>query len=630
MKKFKYENKIRIKITKAMILCSFILALLISLLSVFVNYKFLEKEAKEKLTLLPQNYSNNFNSDFNLVEGSVNALKHTISATFELEHFNFEADNYVKKYERIMESTIKESAENISKETVNGIKAVYFTINPELSGEAYEYWYVYQEEKGIFEIVDSDSDPQQPYINDFFPENKNMQWYYNPIIKGKGVWSDPYEEADLSLNIISYTEAIYKDDVLIGVVGMDINIDAMRDTIQNIKVYETGYAFLVCDDYHILIHPQYDMEDSLKNIKNGELQVLIDEIEKNSFGVKKINIKSREEILGYSHLSNGWILFFSAPLDEVYSLVIMQIFVNSITIFSSVFIIIPIALRVGKSISKPIVKITELIKNTSKFNFEDDKSLEALKNNRDEIGVMAREMYYMRKYLKETGVHKAAELQKQYLQRVFPIPEKANMEILYVPSKTVSGDFFHLEKIDDSTVVGVIWDVCGKGVTAALSISAFNILFNKTLLNTHKPIEILKCLNTRVSELLGDAYVAACCFSFNFEKRQAVIAGAGISEYIYWTQERKYEEKVVKGPFLGMFEDSVFDQKIIDFKTGDKFYFLTDGLDFILENDNHKKNYSEISSIKEFKDYVMECLNTELAETEGLLDDSTMIAIEVK
>ncbi|MCM1992698.1 SpoIIE family protein phosphatase [Oceanirhabdus seepicola] len=630
MKKIKFENQIRVKITSAIILCSFILALLISFISIVLNYNFFEKEIKQKLELLPQNYSNTFNADFKMVGSTVNALKHSISVTFDLDKFKASPNDYVEEYEKIMDSTVKKSGEALSTKTLNGVQAVYFTINPELTGDVYEIWYVNQEQTDGFKKVDSDPNPQNPYIKDFYPDNESMHWYYNPIKKGEGVWSEPYKEVDLEKDIISYTEPIYKDDVLIGVVGMDIDINAMKNTIKNMKVYDTGYAFLLCDEYHFLIHPTYKLEDSLKTIENGSLEFLTKEIEKKESGVIKAKGKLKEKILGYSHLSNGWILVFEVPIYEVYSSMRIQMFVNFMTIFLSVFIIIPIALHIGKSISKPIVKITELIKNTSKFNFDDDKSLEILITNKDEIGVMAREMFFMRKFLKETGVHKAAKLQRSYLQSEFPILNKANMEVIYAPSKTVSGDFYHLERTNKNVVVGVLWDVSGKGVTAALSISAFNILFNKTLLITQNPIEILNCLNTRVSELLGNTYIAACCFSFDFEKKEAKIAGAGINEFIYSSKEGNYKQKIVKGPFLGMFEESLFDQQTIHFESGDKFCFLTDGLEFIFEEDFSGENSLKIDSITEFKNYIEDSLNSTLVDEEGIKDDCTLLAIEIK
>lgn len=286
MKRIKFKNRIRVKITSAMIVCSIILALIISFLSIFVNYTFFNKEIKEKLTLLPQNYSNSFNSDFNMIETTVSSLKYCISATFDMEKFDLRPNEYVEEYEKIMDGTIKKSAEQLSTQTLNGVQAVYFTINPELTGDVYEIWYVNQLEKESFEKIDPDADAQSPYIADFYPENQSMQWYYEPIKNGKGVWSDPYKEVDLDKDIISYTEPIFKDGVLIGVVGIDIDIDVMKKTIKNMKVYDTGYAFLLCDKYHFLIHPTFNHEDNYKTIENGVFQSITEEIEKKIWSYK--------------------------------------------------------------------------------------------------------------------------------------------------------------------------------------------------------------------------------------------------------------------------------------------------------------------------------------------------------
>lgn len=52
------------------------------------------------------------------------------------------------------------------------------------------------------------------------------------------------------------------------------------------------------------------------------------------------------------------------------------------------------------------------------------------------------------------------------------------------------------------------------------------------------------------------------------------IVGAVINQFIFQSSMKKCERKIVKGPFLGMFENSVFDEKIIQFDSGDRFYFL--------------------------------------------------------
>ncbi|MBF8983811.1 SpoIIE family protein phosphatase [Lutibacter sp. B2] len=628
MKKMKFIS-IRLKITGAMILSSLILALLISAITIFANYNFFKKETTEKLILLPQNYSNDFNSDFKSIEMSANTLSKCISTTFDLEKLKMNPHNYAKEYEGLMDSILKNVVETTDKATKNRVQGIYFTINPELTGNAYETWYCDTNEDGVIEKVDPDPDPNDPYIEWFYPENKDMCWYYEPIIKGQGVWLPTYEEADLNIDIISYNEPIYKDGVLLGVVGMDIEIDAMKNIMKNVKVYNTGYAFLMNNDYNFLVHPNLKPKDNFRLIVSENYESLTKEIDTKNSGIMNYKINKVEYIFGYAHLCNDWILAFVVPKSEVYSTLNSQISNTIIAIFLSTWMITLVAIYLAKSISNPIIKMTQLIKNTGKFNFSDKHTLKRLAKGKDEIGIMAREMIKMRKTLRETGVHKAAKLQLKSLQKEFPLPNKVNMELLYVPSKTVSGDFFKIEIINDHEVVGILWDVMGKGVAAAVNIYALNILFYESVLENKNPIDILNNLNIKVPEFLEETYIAACCFSFDFDKKIAKIAGAGINEYMYSSNKKYYQNKEVKGPFLGMFEDSMFEEKTIYFESGDKFYFLTDGLEFILSDEEVRKKMMNISDIIDLTRFVHEYIE-EQGEEETITDDCTLVTIEIK
>ena len=227
------------------------------------------------------------------------------------------------------------------------------------------------------------------------------------------------------------------------------------------------------------------------------------------------------------------------------------------------------------------------------------------------------------------GLNQAAKFQRKYLETTCPFPDKIKMESLYMPAKTVSGDFFKIYKVSEDLVVGILWDVSGKGITAALSVSAFLVLFREAVLVSHDPLEIVNNLNKKIINYLEERYIAACCFSLDFKKNEAKVVGAGINQYMFQKSKCKPKEMIIKGPFLGMFEDSIFDEQIISFETGDRFYFFTDGLEFIL-NDEIKENYLKSHTITEFKIYLNNLLNDMLTDMEGLKDDSTLIALEIK
>lgn len=224
-------------------------------------------------------------------------------------------------------------------------------------------------------------------------------------------------------------------------------------------------------------------------------------------------------------------------------------------------------------------------------------------------------------------LNKAAEIQRKTIQKEFPAEGIVDIKTVYVPADIVSGDFYRIYKVSETLIVGILVDVRGKGISAALSISAFDVLCFQEIAVANEPMEIVKNLNKKLIDYYEENYIAVCCFSIDFSKKQLKVVGAGINQFIF--QREKAEEKIVEGTFLGMFENSEFAQQIISLQKGDRIYFFTDGLDFILDEDKVIQTYMEDASALGFKNYIEEFLNDTILDVGKLKDDSTMILIEV-
>jgi PAS domain S-box len=227
-------------------------------------------------------------------------------------------------------------------------------------------------------------------------------------------------------------------------------------------------------------------------------------------------------------------------------------------------------------------------------------------------------------------LNRAAEFQNNILQKKFPFENKLYIEKVYVPANKVSGDFYRIHKVNENQIVGCLVDVSGKGVTAALNISAFDITFFEELANTVEPIEIVKNINRKLVNHPMEMYIAICCFSIDFTKNELKVVGAGINRFILQKKGCEPEEMIIKGTFLGMFEESTFDEQSIILETGDKVFFLTDGLDFIFDEDKVIQTYMGEVGILDFKKFIDEYLNDTIIEIGTLKDDSTMLAMEYK
>lgn len=385
-------KKIRSKITIAIIVCSLIISLLLGSISVYQSSKVTKEETDDKLIFMAESYANEYSQTLTNVEGTIKSLVVNASTTFDLEAFENDKKNYLKEYMMKLDPVIKKIGE-----TSDVALSVYITFNPELTGEANEIWYADEEGNGTFSKVPLDEN----YLEEFYPENEDMEYYYEPIETNRGLWGDPYEDPELNINCISYSEAVFREDILIGVVGIDLSIEEINGAIEKMKVYDSGYASLLNNQYDILIHPDYTDEDNLQTIEEGKYQFLTEEMDKNNAGVITYNHRGLKKIMSYTHLSNGWVLALTAPEVEVLAPVKkLSSMMISVTIFGVILSIL-IGLYMGKSISKPIVKVTEIINRTARFELIEDDSIEELLRYKDETGLMVNSMISLRKALRD-------------------------------------------------------------------------------------------------------------------------------------------------------------------------------------------------------------------------------------
>jgi PAS domain S-box-containing protein len=205
-------------------------------------------------------------------------------------------------------------------------------------------------------------------------------------------------------------------------------------------------------------------------------------------------------------------------------------------------------------------------------------------------------------------LNSAAKLQRKTLQSKFPCEEYVDVVSVYTPAHMISGDFYRIQKIGETSVLGILIDVRGKGISAALNISALDVLFLQEISASFEPTDIVHSLNKKLVSYYEENYIAVCCFSMDFKKKELKVVGAGINRFIFQKKDNIVEEKIVSGPFLGMFEDSDFSEDVITFDSGDKIFFVSDGLDFIFDEDKIVQGYMESVSISQFKAYIDEFL----------------------
>jgi Methyl-accepting chemotaxis protein len=383
-------KKISTKIIITIIICCITLSSILGTISILVGKTLINKEAMDKLVYMSQSISGDLNKKFEIPQNKVEYLSYNVINTFNTEQLKSDP-KYIEKYKNSLASTIKNYSEG-SKSYLS----MYFFFNPDLTGEVADVYLADTKDTGNFERQSELT--KEKYDSN----NKNMQWYYETIKQKNGKWSIPYTSSIINSDIITYSKPIFKDNVLIGVVGVDLKFSDIKNLINDIKVYTTGYASLYNDKYDYLVHPDFTYKDNLATVKNGVYKDIYEQMKANQAGVIKYKSKNgQNKLLAYTKLSNGWVLTVAPPIDEVLS------GINKLTIIISTIIIIGIilsiitALYLGKKISEPIKVSTELINAISQCNLSStlDKKAEKYSKNKDEIGIMINAVFNLKKSL---------------------------------------------------------------------------------------------------------------------------------------------------------------------------------------------------------------------------------------
>jgi len=371
-------SRISFKIISIIILSIVLVSSSIGILSSYRASHIIKEETHEKLRYMAKNYANQFSLVLTGVENTVRTISSVVSADFDIEAFAEDAD-YRREYMSVTDSILYKIGINNA-----FIQGIYLAVNPELTGEVFESWFIH-DSYGNFIYQEAED------ISTFYPENEDMRWYYDPIGKHEGSWSLPYTDATINVKMISFTKAIYNNDQLIGVVGIDISIDDIITMVKNFIFYETGYGVLLDNDYNIIVHPDLIEGINIRTLENEDMDLVVDALNRNDSEVLTYYYKKTDKIMGFSKLSNDWIFMAVASIEEINKHVIKLRQNIAVVVLLSMLIVIAISMKMTRSITiglNILNKITDQIENG---NFE--AAVES--SSDDEIGKLTQKFSIM-------------------------------------------------------------------------------------------------------------------------------------------------------------------------------------------------------------------------------------------
>ena len=283
---------------------------------------------------------------------------------------------YLGEFTRQLESVAVNAANN-----TEGAVAVYVRFNPDFAPPTSGLFWSKTDLNGSFQqLVPTDFSKYSP------TDNEHVGWYYIPVKKGKASWLAPYSNENINVQMISYVVPLYKENETVGVVGMDIDFDIIKELVNDVRIYDSGYAFLTDEKANVMCHKNYSFGIPMSSVDQS-LAPLVTELENGTSGSSLFAYVNNgvEKKMAFRTLRNGMRLAVTAPLSEIdrsKNQLLLQIII-------ALLIIAPLSVLVTVLITRQMVKPLKELNTAAKKIAEGDLSISLTKQTKDEVGTLA-------------------------------------------------------------------------------------------------------------------------------------------------------------------------------------------------------------------------------------------------
>ena len=173
----------------------------------------------------------------------------------------------------------------------------------------------------------------------------------------------------------------------------------------------------------------------------------------------------------------------------------------------------------------------------------------------------------------------AEETQKSLLPCCVPQFENYRLRAYNAPTRYVGGDFYDFLQLNSGDWMGVLADVSGKGMSAALLSSMVLGALSMEFHSGTEPQEVLARVNRLLCEKsLPGQFVTLFLFLQNPQGTGQFISAGHNPAYLFRSVTGKIQKLFSDAFFLGMFEEATFESRPFQLGQGDILVVISDGV----------------------------------------------------
>ncbi len=174
------------------------------------------------------------------------------------------------------------------------------------------------------------------------------------------------------------------DRELMGILAIAMTIGDLSEHIVNVRIGETGFAFLVDEEGKVIAHPSEEMANARHDLQEHPA------VRAGLAGRTSVTYQEEDggEVIAYmARTAKGWILVVQQERSEAFSELTQANRQALLLLLVTIGMVLLIALGVSRSIAAPIRRLTEISNELSRGKM--DSTITDRERN-DEIGELAR------------------------------------------------------------------------------------------------------------------------------------------------------------------------------------------------------------------------------------------------
>jgi hypothetical protein len=213
-------------------------------------------------------------------------------------------------------------------------------------------------------------------------------------------------------------------------------------------------------------------------------------------------------------------------------------------------------------------------------------------------------------------LHAASTVQQLLLQSASRPTPGFQVESVYLPASEVGGDFFFVSSAPDGSLIAIVGDVSGKGLTAAMRVAM--ILGALRRETSHDPGEVLFGLNNALIAQGQLGFTTACCIRISLSGEYILSNAGHIAPYL---SGREIETPSALP--LGLMLDQTYDVTRGRLNSGERLVLLSDGVPEARSQTGELYGFERLSSLTRMSAQEI----AEAAQRFGQEDDITVLTL---